>query len=140
MRVLIIGYGNPLRGDDAFGFTAAERLKELLDDPEVEVLPAHQLTPELMDPLARAERVIFIDAAAPDPAVSSGRSAFTHHITPANLVAGARALYGCAAEPTVLTTPGENFDFGAPLSASVSSALEKTIDQVLSIVRRSSTS
>ena len=27
-RVLIIGYGNPLRGDDGFGWHAAERLRE----------------------------------------------------------------------------------------------------------------
>jgi hydrogenase maturation protease len=140
MRVLIIGYGNPLLGDDAFGFTAAERLKKLIGDPEIEVLSQHQLTPELMVPIARAEQVIFIDAAAPAPAVSSDRSAFTHHFTPANLVAGARALYGCAAEPTLLTTPGENFDFGAPLSPSVSAALEQTIDKVLSIARRPSLS
>ena len=68
MRTLIIGFGNTLRGDDGFGRRAAERLRDVVDDPEIEILSLHQLTPELMDPVSRAERVIFLDAAAgPDP-------------------------------------------------------------------------
>ena len=35
---------------------------DLINDPDVEIVPLHQLTPELMDPLRRADRVIFIDA------------------------------------------------------------------------------
>ena len=31
-------------------------------DPDVEIHAVHQLTPELMDPLSKAERAIFIDA------------------------------------------------------------------------------
>src|ERR1035438_8523471 len=60
-RVLILAYGNPLRGDDAFGWRVAERLLELPPDPSVEILRLHQLTPELMDPLSRADLALFID-------------------------------------------------------------------------------
>ena len=31
---LIIGYGNPLRGDDGAGYIAAELLRERIHDPE----------------------------------------------------------------------------------------------------------
>jgi len=139
-RVLIIGYGNPLRGDDGFGFRAAERLRSVIDDPDVEIVALHQLTPELMDPLSRAERAVFIDAAWPAPAVCRAGMAFTHHLTPAALVAGARALYGRAAEATLLTTTGENFDFGESLSPGVERALEETIEKVRAILRRPSLS
>ena len=53
--LLVIGWGNPLRGDDAFGFLAAERLIPLL--PEAEVLAVHQLTPELMDSVRQASQL-----------------------------------------------------------------------------------
>lgn len=139
-RVLIVGYGNPLRGDDGFGYRAAERLRSEIDDPEVEIVALHQLTPELMDPLSRAEIAVFIDAAWPAPAVCRAGAAFTHHLTPAALVGGARTIYGRAAEATLLTTPGENFEFGESLSPGVEQALDETIEKVRAILRRPSLS
>jgi hydrogenase maturation protease len=62
-RVLIIGFGNPLRGDDGFGWHAAQRLCERLGSPDVQVIACHQLTPELAEDIGAAERVLFIDAA-----------------------------------------------------------------------------
>ena len=99
-RILIVGYGNPLRGDDAFGQRVAGRLLQLPPDPAVEILSLHQLTPELMDPLSRADFAIFIDAGASgepgavverriDPQ-SANRVAFTHQATPEALLSGAR--------------------------------------------------
>jgi hydrogenase maturation protease len=142
-RVLIVGYGNPLRGDDGFGWHAAERLRQAIDDPEVEVLTLHQLTPELMEPLSRVERAIFIDAAVPSQsrggaAAGSGKeaSSFTHHLTPATLIAGAQTLYGHAPETTVLTAPGENFDFGESMSEAMQRALNETVEKVRAMLLR----
>ena len=64
MTVLIIGYGNPLRGDDGVGWRVAEAVAAALPDGAAEVLTVHQLTPELAELMSRADRVIFIDAAA----------------------------------------------------------------------------
>jgi hydrogenase maturation protease len=61
-RALIIGYGCPLRGDDAFGWHAAHRLLKLAGNDSVQVLATHQLTPELAEPISHADLVIFIDA------------------------------------------------------------------------------
>jgi len=61
--VLIIGIGNPSRGDDALGPLAAQRLAELAL-PGVEVLTDFQLQVEhALDLLGRRE-AIFVDAAA----------------------------------------------------------------------------
>src|ERR1035437_5223745 len=102
-RILIVGYGTQIRGDDALGWRAAERLRELVTDPSVEILTLHQLAPELMEPLSQADLAVFIDAGVgPEPGAvlerrldprPSGSASFTHHATPEALLWGARALY-----------------------------------------------
>ena len=53
---LIIGYGSPLRGDDAAGPIAARQLAQ----QGFHALDVHQLTPELAEPVAKARMVPFI--------------------------------------------------------------------------------
>ena len=140
-RILIIGYGNPLRGDDAFGQEAAARLQDIILDPDVEILALHQLTPELMEAVSRAERVLFIDARdGPAPGEISleplepqaeSSAAFTHFSTPAGLLAGALALYGKCPAATLLTAGAAGFDLGAGLSDPVRRALRETVDRAI---------
>ena len=139
-RVLIIGYGNPLRGDDAFGWQAATRLLDLVDEKIVEVLVVQQLTPELMEPVSRAGRVVFIDAAAAgDPGVLHERrvaadpeaARFTHHSTPGGLLAGAAALFGRAPEAVLYSVAGQDFAFGERLTPAVEQALAEVVSRVL---------
>lgn len=59
--ILIIGIGNPSRGDDALGPLAIERL-EALDLAGVELLTDFQLQVEYALDLAGRRRVIFVDA------------------------------------------------------------------------------
>ena len=138
-RVLIIGYGNPLRSDDGFGWLAANRLLDLIADPEVEVMAVQQLTPELMEPVSRAGRVVFIDAAAAgEPGVLQERSVaadpetrrFTHHSTPGGLLAGAAALFGRAPQATLYSVPGQDFGFGERLTPPVERALADVVARV----------
>jgi hydrogenase maturation protease len=133
-HTLIIGYGNPLRGDDGFGWHAALRLRDLIHDAGIEILAIHQLTPELMDPISRARRVVFIDAAVGgDPGTltvttlettGSPPPAFTHFATPAALLQGARSLYGANPEALLITVVGLDFELGEELSEPVRLALE----------------
>ena len=95
---------------------------------------SRHLTPELMDPIGRARRVIFIDAAVgEDPGkltvaaltASGGPApAFTHFATPAALLEGARALYGARPEALLVTVVGLDFELGEKLSEPVRLALE----------------
>jgi hydrogenase maturation protease len=137
--LLIIGWGNPLRGDDGFGFVAAERLQERLRETGVEVLALHQLAPELMEPIAQAERVVFIDASADgepgqlvsrDLLPSTHEEAFTHHASPAGLLAGAQWLYGKAPEAVLYTVRGESFAFGEGLSRGVRAAVAQVVKAI----------
>ena len=60
-ELLVIGYGNSLRRDDGVGPRVAEAIEEL-QLPGVRTLVCQLLTPEFADPIARARRVIFVDA------------------------------------------------------------------------------
>src|SRR5208283_5436391 len=63
VRILIVGFGNPLRSDDGVGWQVAERLRDELARADVQVVARQQLTPEIADLASRAERVLFVDAA-----------------------------------------------------------------------------
>ena len=122
--ILVIGYGNDLRGDDAAGRCAAAQV-DLWMLPGVEVRALHQLTPELAEPLAAADRAIFLDAHP----VSTGTDVRVHRLPPANpitrlahtcdpqgLLALARTAFGRWPEAWWITIPAADFAFGAPLS------------------------
>ncbi len=142
-RFLIIGYGNPLRGDDGAGWHAAERLREALSSPDIEIKAVHQLTPELAETLSRAETAIFIDASVESaPGVVRRRqitpeisaAVFTHFASPAALLGGAQSLYGHAPETLLYTVGVESLDFGDRLSPAVENAVARIIDEIRRVV------
>jgi hydrogenase maturation protease len=145
-RVLILGYGNPLRGDDGVGWHAAEHLLERSVELHAEVTSCHQLMPELAEPLSRAERAIFIDARigqTPGTVEISEVAAgapkcptLSHRLDPATLVALAQGLYGKAPEAWILTVTGESFAYTDRLSASVQRSLPELIRQVKTLALR----
>jgi hydrogenase maturation protease len=143
-RVLILGYGNPLRGDDGFGWRAAARLAERIPEARAQVAQLHQLTPEWMEPVSQAERVIFIDAAADgEPGrltrraveVAEGRAAlaFTHDMSPEGLLAGAKTLYGRAPEAELWSVGVVNVEPGETLTPEVERALADVVERICAI-------
>lgn len=139
-RTLIIGYGNPVRSDDAFGWHASRLLAEALTGKNVEVITCQQLTPELAEHLSRCWRAVFVDAdtqgkpgeihcrpvrpQVPQP------SSFSHVCTPSGLLASAKQLYGKCPRAIAITVSAQSFEFGESLSPVVSSALPMVVDQV----------
>ena len=73
-KIVIIGFGSPIRGDDAFGPLVADKLIEELQYPEVEIFSRHILTAEMAESLRDATLVLFIDASI-EGAVGRSRSA-----------------------------------------------------------------
>jgi len=142
-RCLIIGYGNPLRGDDRLGWRVNELLAELPEiarNPSVELITCHQLTPELADPISQAELVIFIDAAsegAPGTVKSellaAGKAqpdALGHHFTPGRTLAYARAIFGGNPRAVVVSVAAASFELGERLSPEVEQALPEVVARV----------
>lgn len=125
-RILIVGYGNALRGDDAVGYRAAEELQQhYRDDPEVEIIACHQLTPEMAEEISRSEFALFLDASSSDEPgkiwqtrvlPASEAAGFTHHVTPASLLSAAEKLYGHVPEAVCITLAGWSFQLDDKLS------------------------
>ena len=59
-KILIIGYGNTLRGDDGVGYKIAEIIEQW-NINNITSLAVHQLTPDLAENIAQADTVIFVD-------------------------------------------------------------------------------
>ena len=139
-KALIIGYGNPLRSDDGFGWQASRLLAREFAGQEAQVITCHQLTPELAEPLSQCRRAVFIDAdregepgdvhlqtVRPQAPTSS---TFTHSCSPSGLLASAEMLYGYCPQALIITVTAQSFAFGESLSPVVSEALPEVVDQV----------
>lgn len=141
--LLVIGYGNPLRGDDGVGQIAARRLLERPLAAQVEVLLCHQLTPELAWPISRADSVIFIDAGTEQPpgAVEcrqieplEAAGALTHSASPPALLAGALELYGARPRALLVSIGVDSLAYREQLSEPVSAALQEVVGLVERII------
>lgn len=114
---LVIGIGNPLRGDDAIGLFVARAVTDWRA-ANIEALEVHQLLPEHAALLEKVARVIFVDALNPEyPAPStllpirlvpeSASSNFSHQLVPCQLLALTQTLWGRAPEAWLLAVPVE---------------------------------
>jgi hydrogenase maturation protease len=142
---LVIGYGNPLRGDDGIGQHAARMLAECADLKHTKVIDCHQLTPELAEPISRATLVIFIDAARNEPpgiirwhrlSPLPAPGAFTHNVSPQALLTSAQMLYGHCPAAILYSVGGQYFDYADTLSAPVQAALPRLLRRVKRHARR----
>lgn len=143
-KVVILGYGNPLRGDDGVGYLAATRLEQRFTGRDVRVVAAHQLNPEHAELLAYADLAVFIDASAERPpgtitrsdllpAESSARPS-THDLTPEVLLACARELYGFCPRAVLFAVGASNFNYGE-VSQSISESLPLLLEEVALVCR-----
>ncbi len=143
--VLIVGWGNPLRGDDGLGWHAAAMLAEdaRLAGAGARVLRRHQLTPELAEDVARASLVVLVDADAGGGApgtvtvapVEPDRAGppLSHHLTPSALAALSDQVYGSVPPVLLVRVAAASFQAGEQLSAEVEAALPAVVAAVLEL-------
>lgn len=121
---LLLGFGNPSRGDDALGPELLERVAATADG-DWELLTDFQLQIEHALDLRGRELVLFADAAASGPspyglgrlAPCRDRSYTTHALSPVALLGVFEALdLGPAPPCFVLSIRGYGFALGQPLS------------------------
>lgn len=135
MEILVIGYGNTLRRDDGLGPRLAERV-ESWHLPGVRCLERHQLAPELAEPIANADAVIFIDAAPradlawQEVAINAKAEILTHASDPGALFALAQALFGRQPRGWTLQVPARDFDLGEELSSQGRAQVETALAEV----------
>ncbi len=146
MNVLVLGYGNPLRGDDGAGPAAARLLEEEKPGSGVEVAACHQLMPELAEKISRTSLVIFLDACASDPPgevrsreIRPSRTPgdpFTHGLTPEALMVWAGTLYGSVPRAYLVSIGACSFELDERLSPAVAQGLPEMVACVRSIIAR----
>ena len=138
-RVLIIGYGNPLRSDDGVGWRVAEELERKLSGRGVEVITRHQLTPELADMVRGSMVVLFVDAECDGlpGTVTCSRvrplaptDPFSHQLSPGAVLGLAQELYGKIPPAFTFSICGECFEVGETLSPQVTENLTGLVAQV----------
>jgi hydrogenase maturation protease len=120
---LIIGYGSPIRGDDAVGPIVADRLQAEGVPEAVTVVARHVLTADLVPDIAASDLVVFLDAATDGEAGSvrcrrlepdlSNVSTMAHFLDPRELLAWSQVLYGHRPEAYLITLTGESFDYAS---------------------------
>jgi hydrogenase maturation protease len=148
LRIILIAYGNPLRGDDGLASRTADELTKKF--PDIEIVECHQLVPELAESISRSEAVIFIDAASAAEQNEAGKmriaeigdpdlgqnlsSPFHHQYSTVSLVALAAQLYGARPRAFIASLVGQDFSPGERLSSGVERALPEFLARIEKLI------
>lgn len=141
--ILVIGYGNSLRGDDGAGLLLARQIEQscLHRGLPVERLEYQQLVPEIALDILRDDvtatiftdtHVAHADSSRSGPQVqirvlsaSDASPGMGHHLTPATLLMYTHLLYGKQIPARLVTVPGFVFAHGQAISSQTRAALNK---------------
>jgi len=138
MSTLVLGYGNPSRGDDGVGWCVVRELEER-DLPDVRLETSHQLDLEFAEIVSEFDSVFFVDAAVADSPEPITRSEIrprmhahttSHHLLPSDVLALCACLYGKEPEAVLYTIRGESFGFAAEISRAAAEAAREVADEI----------
>lgn len=137
MKLLLLGYGNPGRGDDGLGPALVEALAK--NAPQVTARVAMQLQVEHVLDLAVCDLALFADAGVDTPAPftlerlclpSKGQrlAPFSHAVSPWALLAIYQETLMAPPPPAfLLTIAGERFDFAEGISPAAHKHLQAAL-------------
>jgi hydrogenase maturation protease len=142
-RRVVIGVGNPYRGDDAVGLAVAERVRDAVPN-DVVVLECEQEPTRLVDAWDGADVAVVVDACAGDDAPGTVHRfdadegplparvfrSSTHAFGVGDAVELSRALGRLPARLVVYGIGGTNFAAGAGLSGPVESAVAAVVEAI----------
>jgi len=158
-RTFVIAFGNRDRADDGVAYHVIDAVRQHLGQGTLEdgntgldELGAQtdsvflvQLVPELIDTLVNYQQVIFVDAHirenVPDlhcaPVLPEyAMSPFTHHMTPAMLLALLQAIHHHEPVGHLVSIRGWEFDFRRGLSKKAAALVQPAADRILRLVAR----
>ncbi|MGI9436476.1 MAG: hydrogenase maturation protease [Geminicoccaceae bacterium] len=145
-RTLIIGVGNPDRGDDGAALAVASRLRERLDlGHDVRVIQHWGESTGLVDAMTGWDEVLIIDAACSGSAPGSYRTfevretglpsdladMSSHGFGVPQAIELSRALGTLPARCRIYAIEGETLEAGAPLSDAVRKAVETVAQEIM---------
>ena len=133
--VLVFGWGNPSRGDDALGPLFVDAV-EAMKLPAVECLTDFQLQVEHALDLRGRRRVLFVDASSTaqppfelQPIAAARDASFTTHaVSPQSILQVFEDIEGRPAPPCwLLAIRGESWELGTPPCASAHANLRAAL-------------
>lgn len=144
-KVLVIGFGNPLRSDDSFGIQAVEKLKQAVGGTDIEFIECQQLTPELAEQVSRSELALFVDADMDGvsgtihshrilPTQRPSGGTLVHHLDPSTLLGLSERIFHRVPEAMLMTVTGECFGYGSQLSPEVAKALPGVVEHMRELI------
>lgn len=155
VKSIILGFGNPDRGDDGVAWHVLAGIAQRFGKPfAYEGIEAGlvnlseythlwfnlQLIPEVAEDLAAYQQAIFIDAHTAEIKeeikISSiepefQNSPFTHHLTAASCLSLSKTLYGKYPESILVSIRGYDFSFSHALSHKTKELAEKAIEMIM---------
>lgn len=158
-RPVVMGLGNPDRGDDGIAYHIVNRLRRRLGalpladgdsglgetGTGAAVLFVRQLLPELVLDVGDCSRLIFVDAHVPAKtrALLCSRvgpearwtSGLTHALPPEGFLWLLEALTGRAPESFLVSVRGERFDFTRRLSPAAATLVKPAAGIILRLIR-----
>lgn len=140
--LLVIGYGNTLRGDDGVGPRVAEAVGALRL-PGVRTLICQQLSPEHAAPISLAETVIFVDAAVDATQEVQLRrlepndttQLMAHAADPRTMLALSRDVFGHVPRAWWLTIPAVKMEFSESLTPEAQRGCAEAINKIQALCR-----
>ena len=147
--IVLIGYGNPSRGDDAVGPMLLERIAGQIDLTAIELLTDFQLQIEHALDLCSRELVLFIDAAVScrtaygfeEVRPARDNSYSSHAMSPSAVLQVYQTVTGQTPPPAfLLSIQGLDFRLGAGLSAQANANLQAAWQFMLKLLTEPSRS
>ena len=140
-NLLVIGYGNTLRGDDGVGPRVAEAVGALRLSG-VRTLICQQLSPEHADSISRADSVVFVDAAVDAPRdvqlrplePNTTTQLMAHAADPRTMLALSRDVFGHTPVAWWLTIPAVKMDFSEELTPEARCGMKDAIGRIRELV------
>jgi hydrogenase maturation protease len=134
--VLIFGYGNLSRGDDALGPLLLERIKDKVDTDSIEILTDFQLQIEHALDLENRKLVLFIDASVScktafdffEIQANKDKSYTTHAMSPAAILQVYQSIKNQPSPPCfLLSIQGGSFELGEQLTLQAEDNLQHAV-------------
>lgn len=141
--ILIVGYGNPIRGDDGVGQAVITEVEQW-NLTNVRSLSLHQLTPEVAAEMAEVDTVIFVDAALEGDTVNiislealpSNLFNWGHSLNPRSLLSLTQFLYQKQPQAWLIAIPGDNFELCETLSQKALNGMQEALKIIKNIVNK----
>ncbi len=143
--ILVLGYGNPSRGDDALGPLLLDFIEQHFDLDHIELLTDFQLQIEYALDMQHRELVLFVDASVTcidafdfaELKPAKDNSYTTHAMSPSALLQVYQSITGQSPPPSfLLSIQGVSFDLGDGLSGEAASNLREACRFALQLLAK----